>query len=75
MSKEYLVPGFVESYSLWLMPKGVTADRLQKEIDTLASAYPGAAHFAPHVTLLPDIRIPGDECIEKAKEITERVKV
>ena len=75
MSKDYLVPGFLESYSLWLMPKGVTSDQLQKEIDTLAAANPGAPRFPPHVTLLPDINLPGEECIAKAKELAEKVKV
>ena len=71
----YLNPEYEESYSLWLMPKGGTAQLLQKEIDTLARGHPGAPVFEPHVTLLPDVRLPGEQVVAKARELAALVKV
>jgi hypothetical protein len=31
-----------ESYSIWLMPEGDLAEKLSKEISTLAESHPGA---------------------------------
>ena len=71
---DYLVPGYEESYSLWLMPQGGTAQLLQKEIDSLGASH-GAPLFQPHVTLLPDIRLPGEQVVSKTKELADKVKV
>ncbi|GAX73218.1 hypothetical protein CEUSTIGMA_g671.t1 [Chlamydomonas eustigma] len=74
LDTSYLVPGYVESYSLWVMPKGKTAEILRKEIKTLSAAYPPAPDFEPHVTLLPDIKIPGQDVIAKAKELASALQ-
>jgi hypothetical protein len=57
------------------MPKGKIAEILQKEINALATAYPPAPVFEPHVTLLPDIKISAQEVVAKAKELASNLHV
>ena len=76
MASGYLVPGYKESYSLWMMPKGAPAEPLAKEIKSLAASHPGSPVFEPHVTLLPDIQhLNGEEVVAKAKELAGKLKV
>eukprot|EP00195_Chlamydomonas_chlamydogama_P007635 CAMPEP_0202912074 /NCGR_PEP_ID=MMETSP1392-20130828/56776_1 /ASSEMBLY_ACC=CAM_ASM_000868 /TAXON_ID=225041 /ORGANISM="Chlamydomonas chlamydogama, Strain SAG 11-48b" /LENGTH=194 /DNA_ID=CAMNT_0049602859 /DNA_START=247 /DNA_END=831 /DNA_ORIENTATION=+ len=74
MDKSYLVEGYVESYSLWLEPKGKVAEQLQREINLLADTYPPAPHFPPHVTLLPDIEATGEQVVATAHELVQQLK-
>lgn len=58
-----------------LMPKGDTAERLQREIKLLAAAHAHAPEFQPHVTLIPDIKLQGEEVVARTKELASRLKV
>lgn len=57
------------------MPKGDTAERLQREIKLLAAAHAHAPEFQPHVTLIPDIKLQGEEVVARTKELASRLKV
>ncbi len=57
------------------MPKGKTSELLQREINSLAASHPPAPAFQPHVTLLPDVRLPGEEVVAKAKQLAAALKV
>ncbi len=65
---------YVESYSLWVMPAGQQAERLQSEIDTLAASHNGP-NFEPHVTVLPDIKRPREEVIAICQKLASQLKV
>lgn len=65
---------YVESYSLWVMPSGEQAERLQSEIDMLAAAQNGP-HFEPHVTVLPDIKRPREEVVAICEKLASQLKV
>jgi hypothetical protein len=69
-SNNFLVPGYVESYSLWMMPgaNSFQTKMLKKEIDTNAASYT-SPRFLPHVTLLPDIKMTSDKVIETTREM------
>ena len=75
MAADHVVSEYKESYSLWLCPKGSVAQKLKKEILTLSASHPGSPVFEPHVTLLPDIHLSGEEVVAKAKELAGILKV
>lgn len=49
--------------------------RLQAEIDDLASQHTDAPHFAPHVTLLGGIEGSESEVLKKAEELSKQLSV
>lgn len=62
------------SYSLWLMPRGISKVQLQKEIDVQARQY-NAPRFAPHVTLLGGIGGEEDAIAAKTAELAGSIQV
>jgi len=54
--------------SLWLMPEGVTHERLAAQIDRLAERL-GTARFAPHLTLLPGLPGPESNVVDAARAL------
>lgn len=71
-SKSFLVPGYVESYSLWMMPDATSEQNivLQREIDTSSALYK-TPRFPAHVTLLPDIKMASDEVLERTRNLVK----
>ncbi|KAG1676743.1 hypothetical protein FOA52_005032 [Chlamydomonas sp. UWO 241] len=70
----YLKPEWKESYSLWVVPGGTQAAKLQLEIDTLREAHPGAPPFRAHVTVLSGISGPGEAAVAKAAKVAAAVQ-
>ncbi len=70
MNKEKQVK---EVYSLWLMPTGLTFDRLQVLITQLSEEYETPA-FAPHVTLIGELNINKDTAILKTTELAAKLE-
>jgi 2'-5' RNA ligase len=62
-----------EIYSLWLMPEGPTADRLQTLITDLSAKYK-TPDFPPHVTLIGALNLPEAKAITKTAQIAERIE-
>ena len=71
----FLHPNYVESYSLWMMPDAHSSlnKKLQVEIDENAATY-SSPRFPPHVTLLPDIKLPAKQVISVTKEMVKELK-
>jgi 2'-5' RNA ligase len=57
-----------KGFSLWLMPKGATRERLAAQIERLAERL-GTARFAPHVTLLAGIPGPESNVVDTARAL------
>lgn len=61
-----------QTYSLWLIPGGVTFVRFDTLIARLAARY-GSPRFAPHVTLLGGIELPEAEALDRARALAARL--
>jgi 2'-5' RNA ligase len=61
-----------EIYSLWLMPEGTMADRLQMLITNLSAKYK-TPDFPPHVTLIGALNLPEANAIARTAQVAERI--
>lgn len=62
-----------KGHTLWLKPTGSAYQRFSGLIKKLAAEYQ-APVFEPHVTLLGEIMLPAEECLQKAKELVSEEK-
>lgn len=62
------------SYSIWAMPKGAVAEKLQGEINYFGSKF-HAPVFRPHVTITGGINLTQDEVLKQARDLASRIKV
>lgn len=62
------------AYSLWIVPTGDLASRLQSTIDQLGKKYSGP-QFRPHVTLFSRCHEKEEETVQSAKALAERLTV
>lgn len=60
-------------YSLWLMPEGQTALRLQKLIARLSHEY-STPRFEPHVTLIGECDMSETAVLAKTKELASKIQ-
>ena len=61
-----------ELYSLWLMPEGRIAERLQTLITNLSNQYK-TPDFPPHVTLIGALNLPEAKAVAKTAQVAERI--
>lgn len=59
-----------DKYSLWIVPRGETGERLQTLIDALAEEH-GAPVFTPHLSLVANIFATPEELPEVKRRATE----
>lgn len=64
----------VDNYSIWMVPKGDTGAKLQKEIELLAGQHGGPV-FPPHVTLVPDIKGEREQVVDKTAQLATALQV
>lgn len=64
----------VNSYSLWVMPRGPLADKLHGEIRGLVARTPGAPPVLPHVTLLGGIKSTEADVLARARQLAATLK-